>query len=288
LNNLARLALIGAGLFFFAAPAPAAEPVPGRPLFFLDSWNNVAYYDTNNEKKGFAGLLGRFDERIGVYLFNSPLQIYGALLCVTSQSPDYWDNALYYGPGIRIKPFESFHGSGWQDEWVRDVKIFTESLTSSFLRDAASGEANKRQDVRYGLDLWHEWNLDNADPKVCWGELWANLSRRSTNFEYADFNGYILYFQPKVGWHLGRGLEAYLRGDLTQSDKSSYWLNVADYGIGIRVEPWRQMEKNDSFMKKFKMFAEILSVSYLKDRPTDPNKTVASDLRFGVDFSYGR
>lgn len=283
---MAKIAFVLAGVFLLIAPAFAEDPV--RPPFFLDSWNNVAYYDTNVEKKGFNSLLGRFDEKLGVYLFNSPLQVYGALYCVTSQGTDYWDNALYYGPGIRIKPFEAYRGSGWQDEWLRDVKVFAESLTSSFLKDAASGEANKRQDVRYGLDLWHEWNLDNPNPNICWGELWANLSHRSTNFAYDDFNSYILYFQPKVGWHLGRGLETYLRADLTQSDKSSYWLNVADYGIGIRVEPWRQIEKSDSFMKKFKMFAEILSVSYLKDKPTDPNKTVSTDLRFGIDFSYGR
>jgi hypothetical protein len=36
------------------------------------------------------------------------------------------------------------------------------------------------------------------------------------------------------------------------------------------------------------MFAEVLGVSYLKDEPTDLNNKVDSDVRFGIEFSYGR
>lgn len=261
---------------------------------FAELWNNVAYYDTNIERKGFSSLLGRFEGKLGLYLFETPVQVYGAYYVASSQSPDYWDNAVYYGPGIRVKPFESYEGKGWQDEWIRDVKIFYESLASSFLKDAVSGEANKRSDTRYGFDLWHEWNLDKPDPANFWGELWGNLSYRTTNFTTSvygpDFNGYVFFFQPKIGRHLGNGIEVYLRGDLTSSDKTDYWLNVADYGAGIRFEPWRSAFKpdEDSILKKFKMFAEVLGVSYLKDKPMDPNKEVSKDVRFGIDFSYGR
>jgi hypothetical protein len=255
---------------------------------FAELWNNVAYYDTNVEKKGFSSLLGRFEGKLGVFLFETPVQVYGAYYATASQTPDYWDNSLYYGPGARLKPFEGYEGSSWTNEWVRDVKIFYESLSSSFLKDTVSGEANKRADTRYGLDLWHEWNLDKPDPSNFWGELWTNLSYRSTNFSWTDFNGYVFYFQPKIGRHLGNGIEVYLRGDLTSSDKTDYWLNVADYGIGIRFEPWRQTTDKDHLLKKFKMFAEVLGVSYLKDKPTDPNKEANKDVRFGIDFSYGR
>lgn len=248
---------------------------------FGEFWNNISYYDTNIEKKSFSSLLGRFEGKLGLFLFDTPFQLYGAYYATGSQVFDYWDNAVYYGSGIRFKPFEGYKGSGWQNEWVRDLKVFAESLSSFFLKDAASGEANRRNDVRYGIDLWHEWNLDTPNPAYPWGELWANVSFRSTNFSWTDFNGYILYFQPKLGIHLGRGIEPYVRADVTASDKADYWLNVADYGVGIRFEPWRETTK-------FKMFAEILSVSYLKDKPTDPNKTVSSDVRFGIDFSFGR
>ena len=254
---------------------------------FAELWNNVAYYDTNVERKGFSSLLGRFEGKLGLFLLDTPLQVYGAYYGVSSQSPDYWDNAVYYGPGIRFKPFEGFKGSGWQDEWVRDVKIFAESLNASYFKNAVSAEANKKTDTRYGLDLWHEWNLDKPDLTNCWGEFWANLSYRSTNFTTLESGSYIFYFQPKLGRHLGQGIEVYLRGDLTSSDKTDYWLNVADYGVGIRFEPWRETADKGSLLKKFKMFVEVLSASYLKEKP-DPGKTVSSDVRFGIDFSYGR
>jgi len=279
-----RILFLGVALFLFLqSVAISGDGIPSkRPFTFAELWNNLAYYDTNIERRGFASLLGRFEGKIGINLFDSPFQVYGAYYGTSSQSSDYWDNAIYSGVGARFKPFEGYQG------WIRDVKIFAESLSSSFLKDAASGEANRRTDNRYGLDLWHEWNLDNPDKSIPWGELWANLSFRSTNFSWTDFNDYILYFQPKIGRHLGRGIEPYLKADLTMSNKADYWLNVVDYGAGIRFEPWRETADNDSLLKKFKMFAEALSVSYLKDKPTDPNKTVSSDVRFGIDFSYGR
>src|SRR3989338_1566253 len=217
---MARWFLVfAAGLLLVSAAAAQLKP-------FAELWNNIGYFDTNIERKGFASVLGRFEGKLGAYLFDSPYQAYGAYYGVSSQSPDYWDNAVYYGLGFRFKPLEQFKSSGWQDEWVRDVKIFAESLAASFLKDRASGEANRRADLRYGLDLWHEWNLDNPDVTNYWGELWSNFSFRSTNFSYTDFNGYIIYLQPKIGKHLGRGIEPYVKLDLTYSDKPDYWLNI--------------------------------------------------------------
>jgi hypothetical protein len=279
-----RLFLVGAGLLLLCGLA-AAETKP-----FAELWNNIAHYDTNVERQGFASLLGRFEGKVGLNLFDTPLQAYGAYYCMASQSPDYWDNSLFYGPGLRFKPFGGYEAGSWTMAWLPDLKIFVESLSASYLKNAASGEANKRTDLRYGFDLWHEWNLDKPDYSQFWGEIWSNLSYRSTNFSWTDFNGYLFYFQPKVGRHLGNGVEAYLKADLTMSSQDDYWLNVGDYGLGIRFEPWRSAYKTDedSLLKKFKMFAEVLGVSYLKDKPADPQKTVASDFRFGIDFSYGR
>ena len=121
-----------------------------------------------------------------------------------------------------------------------------------------------------------------------WGELWTNLSFRSTSFTSTDFNDWICYFQPKLGRHLGRGIEPYVKADLTYCNKNNYWQNVADYGIGIRFEPWRNTANDDSILKKMKLFAEVLAVSYLKDKPTSTQKTVSADIRFGVDLSIGR
>lgn len=276
--------LLACAVLVFWVGSALAEIAP-----FGEFWNNVAYYDTNIEKQGFTSVLGRFEGKLGLNLLENPLlQVYGAYYTAASQSEDYWDNYLYTGPGIRIRPFVGYKAAGWYDEWIPGVKFYYEALSASYYKNTASGEANKRSDTRYGLDLWHEWNLDAPNLDDFWGELWSNLSFRSTNFDWTDFNGYIFYFQPKLGRHLGQGVEVYLRGDLTTSDKTSYWLNVMDYGLGIRLEPWRETANPDEFIRKFKIFAEALSISYLKDKPTDPNKTVSSDFRVGVDFSWGR
>lgn len=264
------------------------SPVAAEPRPFGEFWNSVSYYDTNLERKGFASLLSYFGGKLGLEL--GPLQFYGTYYAtIASDSPNYWDNAICAGPGLSFCPLVDYQAKGWVDEWIPNLRVFYESLHSSFLKNAASGEANLRDDTRYGFDLWHEWNLDKPDLNNFWGEVWANYSYRTTNFNWTDFKGTILYFQPKIGWHLGQGIEPYIKADLTTSSQDSYWLNVADYGFGIRFEPWRRdYPSGDSILKNFKMFAEILSVSYLKDRPTNPNSSVERDVRFGVDFSFGR
>ena len=261
---------------------------------FAELWNSLAYYDTNNERKGFSSLLGRFEGKLGFNLFDSPLQAYGVYYGTSAQSSDYWDNSIFTGAGVRLKPFEQYKGSGWTDEWIPAVKIFAESLNANYFKGAASAEAAglRGSDTRYGLDLWHEWNLDEPDENLPWGELWANLSYRDTNFVWGgeDFKTYVFNFQPKLGRHLGQGVEAYLRADVVASGKEGpnyYFLNVADYGVGLRFEPWRKSGAN-KFLQKFKMFVEVLGVSYLKDKPSTADKTVNSDVRLGIDFSIGR
>ncbi|MBN3032838.1 MAG: hypothetical protein JW873_01960 [Candidatus Saganbacteria bacterium] len=290
-----RLA-IGLSLLLLAVTAAGAELRP-----FAELWNNFAYYDTNLERQGYASLLGHYEGKLGVWLFDTPVQLYGAYYGITAQTSDYFDNSLFTGAGLRCKPFEAgFPGTNWANEWIRDIKVFYESLNASYTKGAASAEASglAKSDTRCGFDLWHEWNLDKPDESLPWAELWTNLSYRTTNFgwslatgEAPSFNDYIFYFQPKLGRHLGRGIETYLKADIVYSGKggpSFYFLNEADYGLGIRFEPWRRIESAPELLRKFKMFCEVLGVSYLKEKPADPNQVVNRDVRFGIDFSYGR
>ena len=280
---------IGLSLVLLAVTAAGAELRP-----FAELWNNFAYYDTNLERKGYDSILGHYEGKVGVWLFDTPFQLYGAYYGITAQTNDYFDNSLFTGVGLRCKPFETiFPGTNWANEWIRDIKVFGESLSAGYTKGAASAEAAglAKTDIRYGLDLWHEWNLDQPNPDLPWAELWANLSYRTTNFSWEDFHNYIFYFQPKLGKHLGRGIETYLKADAVYSGKSgpSYsFLNVADYGLGIRFEPWRGLETAPELLRKFKMFCEVLCVSYLKNKPADPSQIVTGDVRFGIDFSYGR
>jgi hypothetical protein len=264
-----------------------------RPLHFTELWNNIAFYDTNLEKKRFASFLARFEGKIGLNVYDFPAQIYGVYYGVASQSNDYWNNSVFYGGGIRFIPFRSYRASAWYNEWIGDVKIFAEVLAPTYFKNASSAEAAglAESDARYGIEIWHEWNLDNPNEALPWGELWMNLTYRDTNFGWEEFKNYVLYFQPKFGMHLGRGIGAYLRADVTMCGKEEpgyYFLNVADYGVGVRFEPWRNTAEENDFFRKFKMFAEILGVSYLNHKPADPDKEVSSDVRFGIEFSYGR
>jgi hypothetical protein len=268
---------------------------------FVELWNNFTYYDTNLERKGYDSILGHYEGKVGLWLFDTPFQLYGAYYGMTAQTSDYYDNSLFTGAGLRVKPLAgNFQATSWLDEWVPDIKVFAESLNANYLKGASSAEAAglATTDIRYGIDLWHEWNLNKPDESLPWAELWTNLSYRTTNFgwslasgEAPSFNNYIFYFQPKLGKHLGRGIETYLKADVVYSGKSGpdfYFINVADYGVGLRFEPWRNMETANELLRKFKMFFEVLGVSYLKDKPADPNKVVERDVRFGIDFSYGR
>jgi hypothetical protein len=276
------------------------QPSFGETRPFVELWNNFAYYGTNLERKGYNSILGHYEGKVGLSVLDTPFQVYGAYYGMAAQTGDYFDNSLFTGAGLRFKPFETiFPGDNWANEWVRDIKVFGESLNAGYTKGAASAEASglAKTDTRYGLDLWHEWNLDKPNESLPWAELWTNLSYRTTNFgwslatgEAPSFNDYIFYFQPKIGRHLGRGIEAYLKADVVYSGKggpSFFFLNEAAYGAGLRFEPWRNMENANELLRKFKMFFEVLGVSYLKDRP-GPNQAVDQDVRFGIDFSYGR
>jgi len=288
LRRSALFILILSAAFSFASAQE--KPAPERSVTFIELWNNAVYYDTKLERKGFAALAGRFEGKAGLNVLNSPLQLYGVYYGSVSQSSDYWNNALISGVGARFKPLEKFASSGWMNEWVRDIKIFGESLSARYLMNAASAEAAglKERDTRYGIEVWHEWNLSQVDPSVPWGELWSSLSVRGSNFGTQEASTTIFYFQPRYGRHLAPGVEVYLLADLTYSDREDYWLNMLDYGVGIRFAPWRSGADVYGLFRNFKMFAELLGASYLKGQPVDPAKQVLTDARFGIDFSYGR
>lgn len=283
----------GVIVLLLAGAAVGQTAPPPQPLTFIELWNSAAFYDTNLEKQRFASILSRYEGKFGLNVFHFPLQVYGVYYGVFSQDSAYWNNSLFSGAGIRLKPFQAYRGKVWFTEWISGLKIFAENLSASYQKNAASAEALADEDFRYGIDVWYEWNQDNPDRRKPWGELWLNYSRRSTNFGWdpAEYQTGVLKFEPKFGVHLARDIKAYLRADVTYSDKSGSdysFLNIADYGVGVRFEPLREYGEATDFFKKFKMFAEVLGVSYLKERPADASKVVTSDVRFGVEFSYGR
>ncbi len=274
---------------------------------WADIWANVAQYETNGERMDFKSYVGRLDARIGVYALplygDTWLKPYVPYLGVMSNDEAFWNNNGAMGFGARFKPFKRYEASGWNDEWIRDLRIFAELLSISYYSqaDIPEGEGRPTTDSRVGLDLWHEWNQFNPDnptlmpnPSVPWAELWSNLSFRTTDFQEEEFSDYIFYYQQKIGVQsdvgdTGVSLEPYLRFDLTMSGKDYDWLNHFDYGAGLRVRPFKSgnfFGSNLPWLSKLKVFAEIMAISWTKGKDLDERPD--NDFRFGIDFTFGR
>lgn len=273
------------------------SPSLGELTPWVDIWANSAYLTTNGERNNFNSFLLRSEGKAGIRLAEDvaglALDPYLAYYGVTSQDKDYWNNNVALGGGVRLMPFLNYQGTDWTNEWFKDIKIFAEALRLTILNDQSIADRDrvKLNDARFGLDAWHEWNLKEIDPKVPWAEVWGNLSYRQTNFiaeannfPNNQFNTYLLYLQTKWGMHLGGGIRPYLCSYLTYSGASKSWLNSFFYGIGLRMEPFREQNDPPEILRKFKMFVEVLGVSWLKENEGRP----ISDLRFGIDFTFGR
>ncbi len=275
---------------------------PAGAQFWVENWNYGGYRSTNFEKTGFAGVLARSEGRFGIHLipvgwsFIDPYLVYYG---VFSQDTAYWNNNLVTGFGVRVRPFLGYQPTSWINEWLPDVRVFCESLSIQYLKDsntALNVDKTQTTDVKYGIDIWHEWNLDKPNPFVPWAELWSNFSYRNTNFQsawadslFGSFQGsYLFYFQPKIGWHLGRRAEPYLKAELVSCSQSFSWFNNLAYGLGIRVEPFR--DEPSHIFRKLKVFAEYMKINYTRSHPAEnppPSQKPDNDLRFGIDLSYG-
>lgn len=281
-------------------PTHAEELNPESRLTpWADIWGNGAYYTTNGEDKNFRGVLLRSEGRFGIQLGTGTTALpYIVYYGVSGQDPNYWNNNLAYGVGVRAVPFSSAETKSWAFEWVRDIKIYGEILSLSFLKGDEIAKANKvkTDDFRYGIDIWHEWNLNNIDRKYFWAEMWGRIDYRNTNFvdptnKYADgtsmdkFQTYVGSMQLKIGRHLMGGVRPYIAGYYTTSGSKAVWLNSLYYGLGLRMEPFRDQEDAPVLLRKFKMFVEALKITWLGDK--DPSRPT-SDFKFGVEFTYGR
>jgi len=258
--------------------------------FWADTWINAGYYETNAENPNFRSVIERSELRFGYQPGEDfTATPYIVLYNVYGQDANYWNNNLAYGVGLRLKPFTSFDSKYIFLDWITGVKLYSEILALAFLKDQETATANKvkTNDFRIGLDVWHEWNLQNADPDLFWAEMWSNLSYRNTNFydeiNFNKFQTYVGYFQLKVGRHIFNGLKPYAALYVNKSGADAVWLNNILYGIGLRIEPYTDKKDFPPLLQKFKMFVEILSVSWFGE--TERPK---SDFRFGIEFTQGR
>jgi hypothetical protein len=281
---------------------------------FLEPWGyvwlNGAHYKTNLERNDFNSDLLRGETKVGVDILplwaDAAVEPYYVFYGVSSVDKHSWNNNGINGLGVQVKPLKGISAV----DWLQDFKILYESLYIRWSNNDESDpndkpENNYVNDYRVGAEIWHTWNQPvpsvAEDRSKLWGELWAHVSYRNTNFGYERildqrFDNYILFFQPKVGIFLPRlfdnlSFEPYLKLDLMISGKNYYYLNMLDYGAGLRFRP---LESGNLFgmnvepLKKLKFFAEMLAVAYLKDRPPTGTDFITYDFRVGVDFDYGR
>lgn len=270
-----------------SAYAQAESPI------WSDIWTNASYHSTNGESPAYfqREVLARSEGRFGIRMNgNSAVAPYIVYYGVLGQNSAYWNNNLAYGLGVRAMPYTSFETSSWALEWIRSIKLYGEILSMTFLKDGTTAKNNgvKTSDVRFGVDVWHEWNLSKPNPSVNWAQVWGNVTYRETNFydplNTNKFQTYVGYMQLKIGRHMGT-IKPYLAGYLTSSGNPLPWLNSLYYGLGLRMEPFRGDETAPELLRTFNMYVEALNISWLADQdPTRPN----TDTRFGIEFTYGR
>lgn len=263
-------------------------------------WINGANYKTNLERDDFNSQLGRVETKIGVSLWplwrGASIQPYFAYYGVASADKHSWNNNNVSGIGVQVMPLLGFN----ELDWLQDLKVFWETLSVQWMSEDESDpddnpEYNYTTDSRIGLDIWHEWNQPGPykveNRRMLWGELWARLSYRSTNFGCDKFDNWLFTFQPKVGVYTWKFLnnfsfEPYFKADAVVSGSDLYYYNNVTYGLGIRIRPFLSgyiFGEDFQVLKKLKLFVEVLSVSYLKERGE-----VDHDFRFGFDFNFGR
>ncbi|OGC06823.1 hypothetical protein A2230_07230 [candidate division WOR-1 bacterium RIFOXYA2_FULL_36_21] len=266
-------------------------PLEAFAGFWVDDWSNAAYYETNGENANFRSALFRGETRFGYQPEeNFTAMPYVVLYETYGQDANYWNNNLAYGLGVRLLPFNLFKSDSVFLDWIPSTKFYGEILALTFLKDTATATANgvKTDDFRFGIDVWHEWNLQKTDANLFWAEMWANFTYRNTNFyddlNFDKFQTYVGYFQFKLGRPIFNGLMPYAALYVNKSGSGAEWLNNVFYGIGLRIEPFREKEEIAPIFRKLKMFAEFLNMYWFNESSTRPK----TDFRFGIELTQGR
>ena len=208
------------------------------------------------------------------------------------------------GYGIRIFPFLTAKPNNAMMAWVPSTRFYWEQLFAGYFRDGSTARAQgaATRDDRIGIEIWHEWNqrapgknLGSFDPDEVWTEVWADISYRETNFSSQTFQKMVAAMQLRRGIYVNVArlgyMEPYGVVNLLQSGTTDFFLNNVQLGIGLRIEPWRQTANTGALglfalLFKGRFFAEILTITYTKDRA--PTGTPGSDFRTGIELSFGR
>ncbi|MCX5750361.1 MAG: hypothetical protein NT099_01620 [Candidatus Saganbacteria bacterium] len=121
-----------------------------------------------------------------------------------------------------------------------------------------------------------------------WADLWNYGAYHATNFESNNFKTGIARIEGRLGFYTPElwkdvALMPYVAYIGVASGDNNYWNNDIAGGVGLRMYPFRA--GGAGWVKAIKLYAETLSVSYLKDTNTAAGLPT-NDTRLGLDLWY--
>lgn len=262
----------------------------------------MSYGDTAVHTQGKDFVSGWWEQKFsftGYEIAGQTLDPFISLTPSLSTKEDPWSSKLEVGIGLQYRP--------WKDDerfvalynsWISSLNFYASYLHREPLKGDYNGATH---DERVGVGLYRDYNLiNNSDiPQTWrsyfWGDIWSDMSYRSTNFgsDPANFDSWHASVSATMGVYLPKSIiEAnvmpYLLLSASTIDRGDYWSNSVKGGFGIKITPFRN-EKYKAFewLYGLKIFAEYTDVlEYLKDEPAPG--TDESDVRIGISYSHNR
>ena len=191
---------------------------------------------------------------------------------------DFWNNRSETGIGFRSRFFEKVY-LAWFIEYLR-------GLYHNIPENYPQPKEKTYMDFRTGLIFWYGWDTYYepskwaSHPMIFWGDIYGDLT-----YYRKDRNNTIGYLQGKWGFHLLRvwtiTIDGYAAAYLTKDKNKDYWNNYAEFGPGIWLQPWIDLD--------LKFYIEWLRGTYFDIQGVDPNPDPQQyqDRKIGLLFWLG-
>lgn len=269
----------------------------------FQSYGEFSHRNTNLYHEDYDSIAGWWENRL-IFRYKHvaihPLmqrmlfEPYGKFTLAASEKQFPWENHVVYGFGLENRILDRWKrlNSPWLS-WLYRLRLYVEYLEIEYTKDEAEDWVPDH-DFRYGFDLWKEWNIPpEAEDSYLWGELWANVGWRKTNFFESNYETYSsgaltrLGIKPKNSLEIGENFKInvmpYLMLEASYSGKDYFWENRLNIGGGIRVMSVVHWQCGKEIIMR--IFAENLhTADHFRGDP-DPD-TPDDDFRVGINFSY--
>jgi cellulose synthase/poly-beta-1,6-N-acetylglucosamine synthase-like glycosyltransferase len=237
-STLPILPLVGALFLFLGGSArgdTVLEAIRGEKPWLDSHWGELygsGTFETYKEENGVAILDLKDGFRLA-RLWSSQLFVYGKARAYKDTVGEFWNNKATFGPGIRLRPFESW-GLYIFGEYLYGVYYGIEADTPNPYDPTFSG-------VEAGAAFWQRWGVRLNEtrfflPFTGWRELYAD----GIYFQRDDDN-FIMNAQGREAFgavRLGPMVtDLYLRLDGAYDSNADFWNNYVQGGLGARFRP---------------------------------------------------